>query len=265
MSDRTSYMFDNTTAEAEKQLGFLAGILDAHSFEVLARLRIAPGSTCLDIGPGAGTVTRWLADAVGETGKVVALDVAPQHVPTEGVIEVRQGDVRVVDLEPGGYDLIHARLVLMHLPERVEVLTRLVGALRPGGRIVLSDWDCTATDLMLVHAADPAAFEAFAAFQRTLVAFGTKHGVSATWAREVPAAMTAAGLIDVESTVYNRLWAGGEPGCVLHASNSRQREDALLANGATIEQLETLRAAMADPATLAWSYLMYTTVGRRPA
>ncbi|GIJ49068.1 methyltransferase [Virgisporangium aliadipatigenens] len=262
---RTTYMFDNRTPEAQKQLGFLAGILDAHSFEVLAGLDIAPGSRCLDIGPGAGTVTRWLADAVGDTGRVVALDVEPQHVPAGGVIEVRQGDVRVVDLDPEGFDLIHARLVLMHIPERVEVLRRLVAALRPGGRIVLSEWDCTELDRMLVHATDPAAFDAVTAFQRALIAHGESHGMSPTWAREVPAAMAAAGLPDVEATVFNKLWAGGEPGCLLHASNSHQREAALLAQGATTEQLETLRAAMVDPATLAWSYLMYTTVGRRPA
>jgi 2-polyprenyl-3-methyl-5-hydroxy-6-metoxy-1,4-benzoquinol methylase len=264
MSTRTTYMFDNTTDEAQNQLGFLAGILDAHSFEVLAGLDLAPGSRCLDIGPGAGTVTRWLADAVGQTGRVVALDVAPQHLPATDVIEVRQGDVRTDDLGPDGYDLIHARLVLMHLPERVEVLRRLTGALRPGGRIVLSEWECSAED-MLVHAADPAAFDAYLAFHRGLMAIGEAHGLSKIWAREVPAAMAAAGLVDVESAVFNRLWAGGEPGCLLHASNSRQREAALLATGATIGQLETLRTAMADPATLAWSYLMYTTVGRRRA
>jgi SAM-dependent methyltransferase len=264
VSARTTYMFDNTTSEAQKQLGYLGGILDRHSYAVLGGLDILPGSRCLDVGPGAGTVTRWLADTVGEHGRVVALDVAPLHVPAGDVIEVRQGDVRVVDLEPGHYDLIHARLVLMHLPERVEVLARLAAALAPGGRIVISDWDCTAPQ-MLVHARDPKAFDAFATFHRALLAHGRTHGVSDSWAREVPAAMTAAGLIDVESTVYNKLWAGGEPGCMLHATNSRQRESALLANGATAAQLATLRAAMADPETLAWQYLMYTTVGRRPA
>lgn len=39
------------------------------------------------------------------------------------------------------FDLIHARLVLAHLPARDQVLPRLVASLRPGGWLVVEDFD----------------------------------------------------------------------------------------------------------------------------
>jgi hypothetical protein len=76
--------------------------------------------------------------------------------------------------------------------------------------------------------------------------------------------MRVAGLEDITGEVHNRLWAGGQAGCLLHASNSRQLQEVLLDRGMTMPHLETLRAAMADPALLAYSYQLYTTIGRRP-
>ena len=46
---------------------------------------------------------------------------------------------------PGApYDLVYARLVLFHLPERVEVLGRLWAAVAPGGHLVVQDYDLAA-------------------------------------------------------------------------------------------------------------------------
>src|SRR3546814_16949731 len=49
-----------------------------------------------------------------------------------------------VDADPfddNGYDLIHARLVLEHLPQREAVVAKLAAALRPGGWLVVQDYD----------------------------------------------------------------------------------------------------------------------------
>ncbi len=45
------------------------------------------------------------------------------------------------DLPTAQFDLIHARLVLIHIPAREAVLERLVTALRPGGWLVIEDFD----------------------------------------------------------------------------------------------------------------------------
>ncbi|MET7397368.1 methyltransferase domain-containing protein [Dactylosporangium sp. NPDC005572] len=257
-----AYMFDNATDEAARQVELLAGILDPHTTEVLDRLGVRPGWRALEIGPGAGTIVAQLARRVGPTGKVVTVDLDPRHVRPAPGVEIVTGDIRTVELEPGSFDLIHARLVLMHLPDREELLARLVGLLKPGGVIVVSDWDCTWRDMLID--APPAVREAFTRFQTVLTDIAEEHGVDPSWAREAPAAMQRAGLVDVAATAYTPLCRGGEPGLLLHASNSRQREAALLAGGMTAQALETLRVGMTDPAALGFAYLMFTSVGRRP-
>jgi len=261
VGESSQYAFSNDFAEGS-QLRLLADILDDHSTFVLSGTGITPGWQCLDVGAGAGTITAWLADRVGPDGHVTALDKDPEHITGGTNITIRKGDVRTVDLPEGQYDLIHARLVMLHLAERELVLQRLIAALKPGGVLVLSEWDGEHRDWLL-HASNREAVDAFNAFQNGLLAELEAHGADLGWARRVPVAMFEAGLEDVSTSVHSQLWTGGEPGCLLHLSNARQLRDALLARGVTAEQLDALEAAMLDPATLAYCYWMFTSVGHR--
>src|SRR5262249_5203716 len=116
--EASQYTFSNGDVEGPRQLRLLADILDEHSTYMLAGTGVTTGWQCLDIGPGAGTITTWLAERVRPAGQVTALDLDPQHTHTTGNVTVRQGDVRTVELPEDHYDLIHARLVLVHLAER---------------------------------------------------------------------------------------------------------------------------------------------------
>jgi SAM-dependent methyltransferase len=256
------YTFANADAQGPHQLGLLADILDGHSTYVLARTGVAAGWRCLDVGPGAGTVTAWLAELVRPGGHVTALDLDPRHIRAADNITVRQGDVRIIDLPDSFYDLIHIRLLLVHLAERLMVLDLLIAALKPGGVLVVSDWDATGRDLLL-HAPSPAAADAFDAFHSAFLGVLTDNGADLGWARRAPLAMRAAGLVDIETVSHNRLWTGGQSGCLLHASNALQLHDALLTRGVTATQLDLLHEAMVDPDTLAYCYEMFTTVGHR--
>ena len=102
------------------------------------------GAACLEIGAGGGSIAIWLADLVGPSGRVVATDIdvrSLEAIDRSPSLEVRRHDVVQDPLEVGQFDLVHARLVLEHLPERDAVLTKLVRALRPGGWIVIEDVD----------------------------------------------------------------------------------------------------------------------------
>ncbi|GAA4703933.1 class I SAM-dependent methyltransferase [Phytohabitans rumicis] len=258
------YTFDNAAPTAAQRVRLLAESIDGHTTEVLAGLGIAQGWRCLEVGPGAGTITAWLAARVGPRGRVTALDLDPRHVPGGPTIEVRQDDVRTAALPDAHFDLIHARLVLMHLPERDEVLRRLAGALRPGGLLVVSDWDTTWRRGLLIAASDPAAAGAFDAYQDALANLVVSNGGDLAWASRVPLAMRSTGLVGITGVGHNRLHAGGDAGCLLHAANTHQLADPLRRWGLTVEQIERVRAAMAHPDTLIHSYWLYTTVGRRP-
>jgi ubiquinone/menaquinone biosynthesis C-methylase UbiE len=83
----------------------------------------------------------WLAERVGPTGRVLAtdIDVSWMTADADACYEVRCHDVGV-DPPPGdGFDLVHARLVLVHVPQRATGLAGMVSALRPGGRLLVEE------------------------------------------------------------------------------------------------------------------------------
>jgi SAM-dependent methyltransferase len=121
---------------------------------VLDRVDPVPGSRCLDAGCGPGVTMRQLAQRVGPRGRVVGIDV-DEALGAGGVARLRdeghrQCEFRAHDLRSDGpipgapYDLVYARLVLFHLPERVAVLARLWDAVAPGGHLVVQDYDLSA-------------------------------------------------------------------------------------------------------------------------
>ena len=88
---------------------------------------------------------RWLARQVGESGRVLATDLDTRWLPAgEAGFEVLRHEAGVDPVPPGAFDLVHARLLLVHLPRRAEVLASLVDVLRPGGWLVIEDAHCVA-------------------------------------------------------------------------------------------------------------------------
>lgn len=76
----------------------------------------------------------WLTHRVAPSGRVLATDIKPGRIPQAPCLDVVQHDIVREPLTESAFDLIHARLVLLHLPERLAVLAKLVHALRPGVR-----------------------------------------------------------------------------------------------------------------------------------
>lgn len=106
----------------------------------LRALDPGPDSRCLEVGAGTGTVARWLLDEA-RVGEVVALDRDTSALDrlAHPRMTVVTADLTDENLRLGRFDLIHARFVLMHLPERRRILTRLANRLNPGGWLVLGD------------------------------------------------------------------------------------------------------------------------------
>lgn len=109
---------------------------------LVAELAPVAGETAVDIGCGRGAVTRPLAEAVGATGRVVGIDLAPGMVERTAAdlghlpqVQVQIGDARAPDLPVGQWDLVASSLVLFFLSEPGVALRRWVELLRPGGRL----------------------------------------------------------------------------------------------------------------------------------
>ncbi|MFL6145642.1 MAG: class I SAM-dependent methyltransferase [Labedaea sp.] len=179
--------FVNTRAKTEwERLTALESIFDAVSLRNLDRAAVRPGSRCLEVGAGAGSIARWMGELAGP-GNVVATDLSTEFLDhlTELGIEVMHHDV-TVDEPPGEFDVIHSRFVLDHLPDRDEAIKRLAAWLRPGGWLVV---ECaTIAPEMSSHPAVRRALESLGAVLSSTV------GTHPTWARSLPVPLEAAGL-----------------------------------------------------------------------
>ncbi|PGH45770.1 methyltransferase [Micromonospora sp. WMMA1996] len=258
----TDYAFDTGAADAVPQLRALESFLDPITTDRIAPPLLTPGARCWEVGAGGGSVARAMAAAVGPSGRVVATDLDLAHLRPAGNLEVRRHDVRHEPPPGDPFDLVHARLVLLHLPERRRVLRTLAGALAPGGWLVVEEFDCTAPLRVLTAPSDDAA-KLFAQVTDAMLGILQGHGADLAWAQDVHAQLTAAGLVDVDTVVHARSWPGGSLGASLYGTNSRQLEPELLDAGLSPGQLDAFRRLLRDPAFAVMSYQLVSTRGRR--
>ncbi|HJU16451.1 MAG TPA: methyltransferase domain-containing protein [Stellaceae bacterium] len=116
---------------------------------LLTRLKLAGGESVLEIGCGTGALTLPLAAAVGQEGRVVAVDIsepmlglARQRVEERGLANVtlRLGDAQVFDFAPAAFDLATSRMGVMFFADPIAAFRNIGGALKPGGRLVFACW-----------------------------------------------------------------------------------------------------------------------------
>ena len=139
----SEYLLTNAREQTVARFDALEEAFDFLTTGHLGRIGVAPGWRCLELGAGGGSIAAWLATQVGSAGRVVATDLDVSRFRTHSLeqLEVRRLDLVTDALPVGPWDLIHERLVLQHVPARLQVLDRMVAALAPGGWIVLEDFD----------------------------------------------------------------------------------------------------------------------------
>jgi SAM-dependent methyltransferase len=139
------------SAQEHARLRAQAQVWAAATGRLLDQVGLAPGASCLDAGCGPGETMRLMAHRVGPSGRVVGIDIdAALGATTEAVLHgaghrqcrFHAHDITAEEPVPGGpFDLVFARLLLFHLPQRVAVVRRLWDAVAPGGHLVLQDYD----------------------------------------------------------------------------------------------------------------------------
>jgi trans-aconitate 2-methyltransferase len=109
-------------------------------FDLLARVPVPDPARVVDLGCGPGNLTallaqRWPGATVsGVDASAEMIAAARRDVPG---IDFAVGDLRDWRAEPDGVDVLVSNATLQWLPDLLEVLTRLVGEVRPGGWLAM--------------------------------------------------------------------------------------------------------------------------------
>ncbi len=117
--------------------------------EILKALALRPGERVADIGAGSGYFTFPVARAVGPSGIVWALDIAPEmleyldmRVKAQKVENIRLRRVTSDDpqIAPGSVDTVLMIDTIHYVKDRTTYARKLLPALAPGGRVVIIDY-----------------------------------------------------------------------------------------------------------------------------
>jgi SAM-dependent methyltransferase len=219
----------DTAARERRRLAAQARLWDPFTRRVLGATGVTRGWRCLEIGAGTGSIAAWLVDRVGRSGLVVATDIEAHvldaQAPASVVVRHHSGLA-----DPGddhafrGYDLIHARLVLSELARRDSVVDTLAAALRPGGWLVVDEYDLRT--IPVSHPPD----RAWRRVGEAAIAVMQACGADPHFGGKLLSALGSAGLAGVtaEALVHPVLAPELEP---VVGPFLEQRRDALLATG----------------------------------
>lgn len=257
------YVFDNTADEARARFAALPTIFDPGTIRHLTERGVRRGWRCLEVGAGGGSIAAWLSERVGPTGSVLATDIEPRFLEAldRPNLEVRRHDITADPLPEAAFDLVHTRLVLLHLPAREQALDRMVAALRPGGWLLAEEFDAMALPPDPELNPDEQPVEALWAMRRLMAA----RGVDLRFGRRLPGRLKARGLVEIEAEGRTFLWRGCSPGGHLDRSNVEQLRGAML-EGGLIGERELARdlARLDDPEVVWPSPILWAVWARRP-
>ncbi|MCX5052424.1 MULTISPECIES: trans-aconitate 2-methyltransferase [unclassified Streptomyces] len=195
----------------------------------MARLRtlgVGPGWRCLDVGAGTGTVARRLLDEA-EVTSVLAVDRDVRFLAERAVpgLDVAEADITAPGFVTGRrFRLVHARFVLMHLPERERLITALAELVAPGGVLVLSD----AVDLTSDRTPGTPYTTVMRSMWRGLRA---TIGTDVSWVPSYPHLLRGAGLGPVAAEVHVPPLMPGSPISRFWADTWERSRGAMVATG----------------------------------
>jgi SAM-dependent methyltransferase len=146
---RTEYLLADQPSELER-LQLQSRVWEPSGRQFLTKIGDGSGLRALDVGCGALGWLRILSEWVGPSGQVVGgdideglLDAARSFLDAEGIsnVELVVDDLFDSKLEPESFDLVHARYVIAPLGRGREQVASHRRLLRPGGALVLEEWD----------------------------------------------------------------------------------------------------------------------------
>jgi ubiquinone/menaquinone biosynthesis C-methylase UbiE len=239
---------------------------------LLGRIALAPGQAAIDLGCGPSGILDLLSAAVSPSGRVVGLDADPRHAAMAARharqlglanVEVVSADARHTGLPPGSFDLVHARTLLVTIPEPGQVVAEMIRLARPGGWIASQEPDC---EYSLCYPPIPAWDRLHELF---LTAFA-RSGANPLIGRQVTELYREAGLSEIKLVSYAPAYPAGHSRCTLLPDLVRSMRPMILQLGLSDEQElgevdRAVRAHLAEPGTVTMPHLLIAAWARKAA
>jgi ubiquinone/menaquinone biosynthesis C-methylase UbiE len=191
------------TSEEYQRLRWQARLWEPVTAQALDRVGIRPGMRCLDVGCGPGEVMRLMAGRVGPSGRMTGLDNDPRvgrealqilRTTVGGQFRFVHADAETTGAPPGGpFDLVYARLLLLHVRDPVAMVRKLYAWTRPGGVLLVQDYDCAPMSIMPRLAT-------WEEFERVFYGVCEKAGRDARIGQKLPVHFTAADVGEPDGT-----------------------------------------------------------------
>lgn len=158
------------------------------------------------------------------------------------------------------FDLVYARLVLMHLPHREQALERMSSALKPGGWLVVEEYDTASMQ------PDPVASpgEVFLKAHSAMLKFFDDGGVDRRYGRKLFASLRARGLSQVSAEARVFMFKGGSAGASLLKANLEQLRTPMIDRSyITAREFDEDLARLNDPDFMTPSGILWSAWGCR--
>lgn len=259
MTEHT-YALSNAWQQARERLALLEAELDPATQRRLLGCGVAAGWQCLEVGAGGGSIARWLCRQVGADTPVLATDIdttlAALDAPSN--LDLATHDLTRDPLPPAAFDLVHCRWLLHHLPDIDDAIGRLLGAVKPGGVLLIEE-----PDFFPVHTGAPTLYARFMdALTRAVVAH---TGRDCYWARQLPAMLERHGLQAVEADAQVAVLHGGGPLARFYRLSGQQARQRVLDTGLLqAADYDAAAALLDDPGLWAFGACTVAAWGRRP-
>jgi ubiquinone/menaquinone biosynthesis C-methylase UbiE len=265
------YALGSNTAESAR-LQRQADELAPDSSALLDRVGLRPGDSAVDLGCGPRGILELLFERVSPGGRVVGVDGDPAHVAMASElvekrglsdVEIVSADARHTGLPSGSFDLVHARTLLVTVPQPAEVLAEMARLARPAGWVAGLEPDTEAAICYPPHAAFNRLCEIFT------IAF-SRNGADPHIGRRMAELYRQAGLQDVMVEARAGVYPAGHSRRTIRADLVRSMRPQIvemgLADKRELEELDTaVRKHFENPDTLVMPHLHFLAWGRKPA
>jgi SAM-dependent methyltransferase len=270
MTSSPAYLLGGTLTEQERLLQQAEGFAPEARW-LVDRLGVQPGWRVVDVGCGPLGILDLLSERVGPAGSVIGLEREPRFVAMGraivsqrglGNVELVLGDATASELARASFDLAHERLVVLQQSDPARLVAAMAALVRPGGLVVLEDFDQISLQCYPAHPAWDALLGVF----RTLC---REAGLDVFIGRRLPELLRAAGLVDVEAEVHARLDRPGDAHrlnllAVIESMREKVLARGLVSEGELAGLMGALARHLADPHTVVARSLLFQAWGRMP-